>query len=84
MRNILGGIVAACIILAFVPLGVVIMGVMAFAALTAIVYQVATGQHASFVSYERTVERTDEDGRTTRRVFRSVNGKTEMTEEVVE
>lgn len=84
MRNILGGIIAACIVMAFVPISIVAVCILAFAALAAIVYQVATGQPASFVRYERTVERTDEDGRTTRRVFRSVNGKTEMTEEVVQ
>lgn len=84
MRNILGGIIAACIVLAFVPGIVAIIAFLVVTALAAIVYQVATGQPASLVEYERTVERTDEDGRTMRRVFKSVNGKTEMTEEVVQ
>ena len=81
MKNILGGIVAAIIVLVFVPLSIVVICIMAAAA---IAYRLATGQPASMVEYERTVERTDEDGRTTRRVFRAVNGKTEVTEEVVQ
>ena len=84
MKNILGGLAAACIVLAMVPLGIVAIAFLAAVTLAAIAYQVATGKHVSVVKYERTVESTDETGRTTRRVFRSVNGKTEMTEEVVE
>lgn len=83
MKNILGGLAAACIVLAMVPLGIVAIALLAAVTLAAIAYQVATGKPASVVEYERTVERTDETGRTTRRVFRSTNGITEMTEEVV-
>ena len=84
MKNILVGY-AACLVLAVVPIGIIAIGIIVVFTMVAIAYQVAMAdQQWSIVRHERTVESTDETGRTTRRVFRSVNGKTEMTEEVVE
>ena len=84
MKNVIGGIIAIIIILSLIPFGFAVLSLVAVSVLAAVIYSVATGTPFGIVQYERTVERTDENGRTTRQVFRSTNGITEMTEEVVE